>query len=537
MINQTILAGAFLSLSLTAAFAQNTSEAFKWTQLGEQKGLQGSFFTLISTDAESVTFQKMNGGLRGQSVELIKANHDFEPIKTLNLTPEKASKKDKPVSSTCIATRNGKTLTIVSGSDFSKRIMSLQMAYQVLDEGFSPIAAPTALKQPAGGVIPVNFVDMSNPLSNNPFQLIKVGNDFLIGYVLSDEAESNLNLGLAKFDADFNIIFNELHEIDMPANRMMDFRLAETDVEGTYYVLIKETTIKNPQTKIETPTMGSNQRDFSRTHINEEKFGVNRIYKFDDKALVKTYQIEGERPTPAVKAISNGTVLVAGLNNDGVKGRYTGAYSITLDADLKELSRAEEKFTEMFTEEMESIKAKEKGLALTVRHTKLLELGERLVLNVELFGSQTTEMKSGNNTSYYYNLLVGDNLLFQMNKDGGFTKKFTSISKKQLEAGAMQYFSGAVVFVKDDVLHCYYNDRSDNLTKPKKERWNTEDYRRSTSVIREVKLDSELNKLSDGAVTEGKDAIRMIAATTRYIDGNLVMFGMDGKTFWGTVVR
>lgn len=524
-------------LNLTAALAQNTSEAFKWTELGEQKGMIPSFFMLISSDNETVTFEKHSGGLRSRTFELIKANHQFKPIKTLDLAAASGENKEMLVTKRCIAAQNGKHLTIVSSGSFSKKLMTTEMAFQVLDDKFVPIAGATPLKQPAGGLIPVNLVDMANPTATSPFQLIKVGKDFLIGYVLSDEVEGNLNLGLAKFDADFKLIFNELHEIDMPANRMIDFRLAESDAEGAYYVLIKETTSKKPPTKIEMKVTDSSQQDGSKTHTKEEKFGVNRVYKFDDYAMVNSYTIEGERPTPAVKARKNGTVIMAGLNNDGTRGRYTGAYSITLDADMKEIAKAEEKFTEMYSGEMESIVAKDKGLALTVRNTKILELGEKLVLNVELFGTKETQMTNGNKSNYYYALLVGDNLLFQMNDDGSFTKKFASIPKDQLENGTAQYYAGAVLFVKDNVLHCYFNDRTNNIDKSKKERWNTEDYRKGTSIIREVKLDSELNKLSDGAVTQGKDAIRMIAATTQYYDGNLVMFGMDGKTSYGTVVR
>lgn len=256
MIKKSICTGILLILGFANVIGQQTSQSFKWKELGEPKGLQALAFLALSSDDKTVTINKISGSMRSMSTELIIVNHNFETIKTIDISPKQVNKSSFPTSTSYIASSNGKSLAMVSSSGFAKGLMTVGLAYQVMDTDFAPISAPVDIKQPSGGVIPVNLIDLANPMENNPFQYKKIGNDLLITYVLSDDAESNLNIGLIRFDADFNVIFNQLHEINMPANRLIDFRLADTEIDGSYYVVIKETTSKNPQTKVAMPAAG-----------------------------------------------------------------------------------------------------------------------------------------------------------------------------------------------------------------------------------------------------------------------------------------
>lgn len=531
----TILFSALLIAS-AQIYAQHDASRIDWKPVGEYGSFKPIEFRAIGVDDQAVFYTKVAAGMKVRESSAIKASHSFAPIKTLNLMPEGKQSKTSAAGTTIVAARNGKILAIDAVAGMANRAITTTLAYKVLGDDFSEITVAMPLKQPGGGYVPVNSIDLSNPYSNNPFQIVESESGILLGYVLSEGPETNLTIGLAKFDNDLNLVYNHLHETEMPAHRMLDFRLADAAIEGSDYVIIKETTKKNPSSKIEMP-MPNTMLDDSQLHTNEETWGINRIYRFNESGSASNYVIAGELPTPAFRVFSDGTIVVAGLMSDGAKGRFTGAYSITLDRELQEVSKASQPFSEMYSNGLETFKTKEKGIFLTSRHLKILDLGGKLLLHIELFGSRTIETNDGGRRTYTYNLLVGDNLLFQMERNGAFTGLFEKISKDQLEYGASQNYAGSVVMVKNDVLRIYFNDHPDNLIKERQVGWNQMDYKKGNSLIREIQMDANLKKVSDSAVSAGKKPVLMLVNKAFFSNGYMVMFGTDFDNYVGAVMK
>jgi len=537
MLKWTILISGFLFFYATQIFGQQEAAQIKWHPTGKFAKLGLNYFQTVSADDQSVTYQKVEAGLRLKASDIFIASHSFDPVKSFNLMPEAKPSKSGTSQLSVLSVRNGKMLAIDAIAGFAKGLIQNKMFFKILDENFSAISEPSPLKQSENSYLPVNLVDLSNLFSNRPFQLIENEDGVFMAYLSSNEVEGNLHIGLAKFDLNFNLVFNQLYEIGLPANRVIDFRLGNRDIDGSYFVLIKETLEKKPATKIQM-SVSNSLSGGSRLVTNEEKPGINWIYKLDDTGNHISYLLDGERPTPAFRILEKGSVLLAGLSNDGAQGRYTGAYSISLDSDLKEIIRAAQPFSDAYSNELESIKSKEKGIVLKIRHLQIHELGENVVLNIELFGSRMERVVSGNRTTYNYYLLVGDNLLFQMDTSGGFTGLFSAISKDQLEFGGEQFYSGSIVYVKDDVLHILFNDRKDNLENVgKKNRWDHTDYRKGDSVVRQITVDNNLKKLSDGAMSSGDRSVVMIVPYAHFTNEKLVLFGTDFDQYFGAVVN
>jgi len=191
----------------------------------------------------------------------------------------------------------------------------------------------------------------------------------------------------------------------------------------------------------------------------------------------------------------------------------------------------------MSTTDMEGVKSKEKGLFLKPRHLKILELGDKLLLSVELFGYRTEERIEGGNATYTYKLLVGESMFFQMEPSGAFTGLFETIEKDQYENGTSQNYTGSVIFVKDDVLRVYFNEHPENFIKEKKLHWDPSDSKRGNSVVREIKMDGNFKRLSDGVVSSGQKPVVILARSAFSANGNLVLFGTDFDNYFGAVVK
>lgn len=531
-LRTSIRLALFLALTTLNLNAQNSSEMLKWHDI-DSKANRTLIYT-SAADNNAVYYTKNVGLLKPKEFKVIKSDYNFKNKAEIDLL---ASGKNARVSSrlSVLDANDGKTLGMESTSGFVKGQFPISLKYGLLDANLKMVSSPKILKMAPDAMIPVNMMDMTDIINNRYIMSLKYNDQFVICYLHCSDQEGNLQVGIGRFDADYNLVSNELIEIPIQANRIMDARLTADANFDSYYILLKETSAKNPRKRFElNDGLGGSRNIIS----NEEKVGLSTIYRIQNGKTSNSFAItDYKSQTTDMKALSDGNILVVGLERGEKGNKFYGFYNYIFDSELKEITSSKLPFTDMMTADMQRFTEKDKALKLKIRHLKLIKLGSNYVSHIELSGYTEYISNQGTSNQRSTFLIISYNDVFtQINEQGKFTGQTSMVVKEQREGGPNQRYTGSIIYEHDNKIHVLFNDTPENLKSGSKvERWEPQKMKKEETIVRRIIIDEDMKTVSKDVISP-KGAIAIMPSSSWSDSERTVVFATDTETTYGTVI-
>lgn len=521
-----------LSLSSLNANAQSGSGMIQWHDIKSQAN-RTTIYT-SSADNNSVYYTKNVGLLKPKELKIIKADYNFKNLAEIDLLA--SGKTGNEVSRVSVLdANNGKILGMESTSGFVKGQFPISLKFGLLDANLKMASEPKSLKMVPNAMIPVNMMDMTDIVNNRYIMSIRQNNQFVYCYLHCSDQEGNLQVGIGRFDADYNLISNHVIEIPIAANRVFDARLAADSNFDSYYILLKETSAKNPRKRFElNDGYGGNRNIIS----NEEEVGLSTIYRIHDGKIANSYAITNYlSQTPDVKVLDDGHVLVVGLERGEKGNKFYGLFNYIFDSELKENTTSTLPFTDMMTADMSRFTEKDKALKLKIRHVKLIKIGANYVSHIELSGYMEYISNAGTGSQRSSFSIISYNDVFnQLDEKGNFTGQTAFTVKEQMEGGPNQRYTGSIVYEHDNKINVIFNDTPENLIGGNKvERWDLQKMKKEDTIVRKIVIDNDMKMVSNEVVSP-KGAIAIMPSASWSNSERTVIFATDTDTTYGTVI-
>lgn len=524
-----ILTVVFVTITLLSAKAQ--SGTLEWHDI-ESKANRTIIYT-SAADNNSVFYINSFGMTKNRDINLIRADYNFKNLADIN-TSISGQKEASRVS--VLDAKNGNILGLETTTGFVKSQFPISLKYGLLDANLKMISEPMPLKMATDAMLPIYMMDMLDYPDNRYFMTLKQNDQFVYCYLYCSDQKGNLQVGIARFDADYNLVSNDLTEIPMPANKVFDARLAADANFDSYYLLIKEIDIKSPKSRF-IVTNGYSGNLYKAP--NEERVELSTVYRIHDGKVAGSFALtDYKSQTPDIKVMDGGRLLVVGLAFTEKGNKIYGLYSFVLDSELKNNTISKLPFSDMIAQNNNLFAETEKGSRLIIKHLELLKLESNYVAHFELkryedYSSTGSELSSRDG---YVTLATYDDVFSKLDTDGKFTGLAASVAKEQSESVYLERFAGSIVYVAGNTINVLFNDTPENLKAGDKlERWSSHKMKKEESIVRRIVFDQDMKKVSDEVVNP-KGSLAIMPTSSWSDSARTVIFAADNETTYGTVI-
>lgn len=525
-----ILTALLVITTLLSANAQ--SGTLLWHDI-ESKANITSIYT-SAADNNSVYYMKIVGLLKPKEFKLIKADYNFKDQADIDLLASRSGLKVAS-SISVLDAKNGKILGLETTTGYVKGQFPISLKFGLLDANLKMTSELHSLKMAPDAVIPANIMEMSGNADNKYFMTLNQNDQFVYCYLHCSDQEENLQVGIARFDADYNLVSNDLVEIAMQANRVIDARLAADSNFDSYYLLLKETSTKNPRKDIE---LNSNYGRSVLPTPNEEAIELSTVYRIHDgKVAGSSALTDYVSQTPDIQILNNGRVLVVGLESGKKYHAFNGLYNYIFNSTLTESTTSTLPFAKIASAEFDRFTQKDKTLKMRVRHLELLRTESNYVVHFELNGDEDYMDRSGSNSASGYATIVSyDDFFTQLDADGKFTTLTALVPKEQSESTLGERYGRSLIYVVGNTINVLFNDTPENLKANKKlERWDYRKMKKEDTIVRKIVIDKDMKTVSNEVVSP-KGSLAIMPNTSWSDSERTVIFATDNETTYGTVI-
>lgn len=512
--------------------AQSASGTLEWHNI-ESKANRTIIFT-SAADNNSVYFTKSFGVSKSQELDLICADYNFKSQAEMDLSgSENIIKVASRIS--VLDAKNGKTLGFETTTGYVKGQFPISLKYGLLDVNLK-MSEPKSLKMAPDAKIPVFMIDVLDNLHDKYLMTLNHTDQFVYCYLHCSDQEENLKVGIARFDVDYNLVSNDVIEIPMAANRVLDARLAADPNFDSYYILLKETSTKNPKREVE---VTGNYGKLVIPTPNEEEVELSTVYRIHDGKVAGSFALTDYiSQTPDIKVLDDGQVLVVGLERAEKGRKIYGLFNCILDSELKEYTTSTLPFAKMVPTDIDRFTEKDHTLKLRIRHLKLLKVGSNYVVHFEINGDEDYITREGSSRpSSYATIVFYDDVFSQLDENGRFTGLTAFATKEQSESTLSERYAGSIVYVADNTINVLFNDTPKNLQGggKKLERWDYQKMKKEDTIVRKIVIDEDMKTVHNEVVSP-KGAIAIMPSASWSNSERTVVFATDTETTYGTVI-